>query len=151
MRTTARLLIAFVAFALAAGQASADDAPKLDVSISYTVLREPACCPFGHRYATGWAASAGWYPLPKNERGDVLAAVADPEMLFARLVRHSEWSNTVCLRFIDPYGDAVFNQLQIPTLVRELEARLSPVPSPQAGRWRSVQSISSRNRVRAAG
>jgi hypothetical protein len=29
---------------------------------------------------------------------------------------------TCCLRFIDPYGDAIFNQQQIPVLIAELEA-----------------------------
>jgi len=29
--------------------------------------------------------------------------------------------DSVCLRFIDPYGDTVFNQLQIPVLIEELE------------------------------
>ena len=28
---------------------------------------------------------------------------------------------SVCLRFIDPYGDATFNQLQLPLLLRELK------------------------------
>jgi hypothetical protein len=30
--------------------------------------------------------------------------------------------DTVCLRFIDPYGDTVFNQLQLPILIEEFEA-----------------------------
>jgi hypothetical protein len=29
-----------------------------------------------------------------------------------------------CLRFVDPDGDTVFNQLQIPILIAELERRL---------------------------
>jgi hypothetical protein len=29
---------------------------------------------------------------------------------------------SVCLRFIDPYGDTVFNQLQVPQLIIELRA-----------------------------
>lgn len=28
--------------------------------------------------------------------------------------------DSVCLRFIDPYGETVFNQLQIPVLIEEL-------------------------------
>jgi hypothetical protein len=32
---------------------------------------------------------------------------------------------TCCLRFIDPYGDATFNQEQIPVLIAELEAHTS--------------------------
>ena len=33
--------------------------------------------------------------------------------------------NTLCLRFIDPYGDTKFNQLQIPVLISELESLLA--------------------------
>jgi hypothetical protein len=31
-------------------------------------------------------------------------------------------SRTSCLQFIDPYGNTVFNQLQIPQLISELKA-----------------------------
>lgn len=30
--------------------------------------------------------------------------------------------DSVCARFIDPYGDTVFNQLQLPPLIDELSA-----------------------------
>lgn len=33
-----------------------------------------------------------------------------------------EHARTCCLRFIDPYGNAVFNQAQIPVLLEELRA-----------------------------
>lgn len=33
-----------------------------------------------------------------------------------------ELDSTSCLQFIDPYGDTVFNRLQLPVLRRELEA-----------------------------
>ncbi len=33
-----------------------------------------------------------------------------------------EYPGRCCLRFIDPYGDAVFNQAQIPVLLEELRA-----------------------------
>jgi hypothetical protein len=29
--------------------------------------------------------------------------------------------DSTCVRFIDPYGDTVFNQLQLPVLISELE------------------------------
>jgi hypothetical protein len=35
----------------------------------------------------------------------------------------------VCLRFIDPYGDTTFNQLQIPHLAKELEQILASLPA----------------------
>ena len=36
----------------------------------------------------------------------------------------SELKDTVCLRFIDPWGDTTFNRLQIPVLISELESLL---------------------------
>jgi len=33
-----------------------------------------------------------------------------------------EHPGTCCLRFLDPYGDAVFNQAQLPVLLDELRA-----------------------------
>jgi hypothetical protein len=37
-------------------------------------------------------------------------------------------SGTCCLRFIDPYGDATFNQLQLPVLLDELAAYCTALP-----------------------
>jgi hypothetical protein len=50
--------------------------------------------------------------------------VFDPQQLITELVRDS-WCylpNSVCLRFIDPWGNTVFNQAQLPILVAELRA-----------------------------
>jgi hypothetical protein len=66
----------------------------------------------------------------RNEDGAELAAVEDPQMLLSRHVGSSEWGDTICLQFIDRYGDAVFNQHQIPVLVRELEASATVAPDP---------------------
>ena len=41
----------------------------------------------------------------------------DPDLLDPELT-----AGTTCLRFIDPYGNTTFNQVQIPVLVAELEA-----------------------------
>ena len=40
---------------------------------------------------------------------------------FAFVLGASDIEATQCLRFIDEYGDTVFNQLQAPVLIRELE------------------------------
>jgi hypothetical protein len=40
-------------------------------------------------------------------------------------------SSTVCLRFIDPYGDAVFNRAQLPILIDELRAVLRDEQHPR--------------------
>lgn len=56
----------------------------------------------------------------QDERGGALASVLDPRSLLARALRSADLSKTLCARFIDPYGNAVFNQTQIPILLHEL-------------------------------
>ena len=41
-------------------------------------------------------------------------------------------SATACLRFIDPYGDTIFNQLQLPVLIDEVQAFMEAAPDPEA-------------------
>jgi hypothetical protein len=55
----------------------------------------------------------------ENERGDVLERWSG--CISGALVERAAPS-TVCLRFIDPYGDTIFNRYQVPILVQELEA-----------------------------
>jgi hypothetical protein len=57
----------------------------------------------------------------ENEGGTKLGEVLDPHGLISRVVSLFGNETTTLLRFIDPYGDTVFNQLQIPVLIRELE------------------------------
>jgi hypothetical protein len=38
---------------------------------------------------------------------------------------------TCCLRFLDPYGDTVFNQEQLPVLLAELRALRQRAPDPE--------------------
>jgi len=68
-----------------------------------------------------------------DESGEVKQEVPDAHdpaggqgVLSTFMVR-SDWPglpNTVCLRFVDPYGDAVFNRYQLPILIEELRAAL---------------------------
>ena len=44
----------------------------------------------------------------------------DPKRLFARFLRGRDLSSTCCLRFIDEFGDTVFNRAQSAVLVDEL-------------------------------
>ncbi len=60
----------------------------------------------------------------KNEEGVELGGIRDPAMILSRHVQSSTWPGTTCLRFIDAYGDAIFNQRQIPILVQEFEDSL---------------------------
>jgi len=57
----------------------------------------------------------------EDERGKRLGTVSDEKNLSARLLENSNLDATVFLRFIDRYGDTVFNQLQIPSLIGEIE------------------------------
>jgi hypothetical protein len=58
----------------------------------------------------------------EDEEGVALDEVLDPDDLTGRIVALAAHGGTVCLRFVHPEGNTVFNQFQIPTLIRELEA-----------------------------
>ena len=57
----------------------------------------------------------------QGERGDLLDHVLDERGLTKHLVAAAQ-EDSVCLRFVDLYGDTVFNQLQIPVLLEEIRA-----------------------------
>src|SRR5690606_40884106 len=46
-----------------------------------------------------------------------------------RMARTASLSQYHCLQYVDPYGDATFNQLQLPQLVREMEQAISQLHS----------------------
>lgn len=73
--------------------------------------------------------SAVW----KNERGESLGEVHDPGMLLSRFAtrKASPVAGSVCLRFLDPAGDACFNQQQLPFLAQELRIARDEVADPQ--------------------
>jgi hypothetical protein len=58
----------------------------------------------------------------EDEGGAALGEVLDPDDLTGRIVALAGHGGTVCLRFVHPEGNTVFNQFQIPTLIRELQA-----------------------------
>ena len=66
----------------------------------------------------------------KDEFGKERGRVSDPSMLMSQIATGRP-EDTVCLRFIDPYGDTVFNQRQIPGVIEELTARLSSLGDEQ--------------------
>jgi hypothetical protein len=68
----------------------------------------------------------------KDENGHILAAVEDPNIL-SKLIRvFWRQSSSACLRFVDPAGDACFNQQQIPVLWTELRQLLPLIPNDRA-------------------
>jgi hypothetical protein len=58
----------------------------------------------------------------EDEEGAALGEALDPGDLTGRIIALAAHGGTVCLRFVHPEGNTVFNQFQIPTLIRELEA-----------------------------
>jgi hypothetical protein len=57
----------------------------------------------------------------ETERAESLADVPDPRGYFSWGLSLHDQDSTICLKFIDPYGNTIFNQLQLPTLLSELE------------------------------
>ncbi|MCI0683479.1 MAG: hypothetical protein L0Y71_15350 [Gemmataceae bacterium] len=66
----------------------------------------------------------------QSERGEPLRTVSDPRGLVVRLLREVDESDSRCLRFVDPYGDATFNRLQMPCLIQELQQTIDKVSDP---------------------
>jgi hypothetical protein len=60
----------------------------------------------------------------EDERGEQLAELLDKNCLVEQFLPNSRAKDFPCLRFVDPYGDTVFNCLQIPQVVIELELLL---------------------------
>ena len=60
----------------------------------------------------------------ETESGEVQDEVLDDGNLTEKLLPDREDVTSPCLRFVDPFGDTLFNQMQIPLVVRELEHRL---------------------------
>jgi hypothetical protein len=63
------------------------------------------------------------------EDGSPIERLGDPRGNLAKFLVMVDADSTACLRFIDPYGDTVFNSLQIPVLEVEVKARLSTLGS----------------------
>ena len=66
----------------------------------------------------------------ETERGECVSELGDPRNLVNWLFSMEILDSTVCLRFIDPYGDTVFNGLQIPVLRNELSMLASRLTEP---------------------
>jgi hypothetical protein len=60
----------------------------------------------------------------ETESGEVQDEVLDDQNLTEKLLPDREDGTSPCLRFVDPFGDTLFNQVQIPFVVTELEKRM---------------------------
>ena len=57
----------------------------------------------------------------RDESGKVLAQILDARSLLQSALADASLQSTQFLRFIDAYGDATFNQLQLPGLISEFK------------------------------
>lgn len=71
--------------------------------------------------------SAGVEVAWVDERQNTIEMRNDTRGVIASLAT-SRWPGltaTVCLRFVEPWGDAVFNQTQLPVLLEELRSEVT--------------------------
>jgi len=66
----------------------------------------------------------------ESEHGHCEAELPDPRGYVHFIVDLAGDAGTVCLKFIDPYGNTVFNRLQMPVLISELYAVRPQVTEP---------------------
>lgn len=66
----------------------------------------------------------------QDESGQIIESLLDPASLLSRLVLEAGTGNSHFVGYIDPYGDTIFNRLQMPQLIEELNIaanRTAPV------------------------
>ncbi len=56
----------------------------------------------------------------ESESGELIEELLDLDGLVEKLLPDFNDETSICLRFIDPYGDTTFNQGQLPVFIREL-------------------------------
>lgn len=66
----------------------------------------------------------------RSESGEILAEVGDPKMVLSRATQHA-FSGTRLLKYLVPWGDAVFNRAQADDLGSDIVAVKSSRPDPQ--------------------
>ncbi len=78
----------------------------------------------------------------RDEVGQILAEVGDPGGLLARAATRHALSGTVLLRYLMPWGDAVFNQAQAADLLRDLRSvRSEHEGRPLAAHLQSIEPL----------
>jgi hypothetical protein len=89
-------------------------------------------------------ATVGVNASVRSEFGDPLAECFDPQGLFSRFLLTFDTSRTICLRFIDPYGNTVFNRAQAEVLARELSEIRNQLDEHTAGLFDSLVTLATR-------
>lgn len=67
----------------------------------------------------------------EDEKGTELTRLSDPQSLLQGFLPSESALEFACLRFVDPYGDTIFNTIQIPVLLHELNSLASKPLAPR--------------------
>lgn len=81
------------------------------------------CCAFTVRYGCRQKTKdtcMGIDARIETESGELIEELLDIENLLERLLSDYNDETSICLRFVDPYGDTIFNQGQLPVFIQEL-------------------------------
>jgi hypothetical protein len=78
----------------------------------------------------------------RSESGDVLAEIDDADMTLSRAALRATFASTRLLKYIVPWGDAVFNQAQASDLSADVRDVLrSNVHAPLANKLENLQPL----------
>lgn len=81
------------------------------------------CCAFAVRYGCRQKTKDTYMGIDariETESGELIEELLDIDNLLERLLPDYNDETSICLRFVDPYGDTIFNQGQLPVFIREL-------------------------------
>lgn len=71
---------------------------------------------------SGWMCQMGINVSLIDENGTEIDAELDDRNVLKNIITTVDDASFVCLPFIDPYGDTIFNRLQAEVIVKELQA-----------------------------
>src|SRR5262245_35099730 len=67
----------------------------------------------------------GYIIVLQDEKGKAIETAIDSLNCLDRLLPLLDDSTSRCLKYVDPYGDTIFNRMQMPDVLSELEGILN--------------------------
>ena len=80
-----------------------------------------------------------------DEEGNEIDTTSDVDNYLIRLAYETPLKNSCCLRFIDPYGNTIFNRIQMTQFISEIDELINAVEYPeQKDVLMSIKSLAER-------